>query len=261
MVFVCVYNCIVFLTCAYITLKDVPQPQPAVALGLSILNSAPIRFSSKDMVAPSRNPIDISSLNTTSPKSRSFSFLSSVRSSLYWKPEHPPPSTRTRKCRAGLPCDSRSSFTRFTVLWSMFNVMGLLYAVIRISSMGLNYIPNYRFLLLCVFSLSGIHTIYFFLCNYYWYFGDRWELPNDDLDCVYSTLIGLFFVYMSLGNSFKKCSLDKLLFAWTLSPFSLALSMVRRFGRVRGILYLFGLFLIVSMPYFCDLLFYLLFEE
>ena len=68
--------------------------------------------------------------------------------------------------------------------------------------MGLTYIPNFRFLLICVFALSGIHTVYYFLCNYYWYFTEYWILPNEDLDECYSRLIAFFFAYYEFRELF-----------------------------------------------------------
>jgi hypothetical protein len=87
--------------------KLVPQPHDAVALGLAILNEAPIRSSTKSISAPAMYLSDIGSISTTAP-SRATSMSSSARacsmSNLYWKPEQPPPSTLTRSMApAGSP--------------------------------------------------------------------------------------------------------------------------------------------------------------
>ena len=49
------------------TVKDVPQPQEAVAFGLLILNEAPIRSSTKSISDPAMKGSEISSISTVSP--------------------------------------------------------------------------------------------------------------------------------------------------------------------------------------------------
>lgn len=51
-----------------------PQPQPDAALGLSILKVAPIRSSSKEIVAPSRKGIEMLSVMTAFQKSGLYRF-------------------------------------------------------------------------------------------------------------------------------------------------------------------------------------------
>src|SRR3954466_9791163 len=79
--------------------KLVPQPQDAVAFGLTTRNEAPIRSSTKSSSEPARNGAEEGSTSTTA-LSRSIRMSSSAlarsTSNLYWKPEQPPPSTDTR---------------------------------------------------------------------------------------------------------------------------------------------------------------------
>src|ERR1700761_154966 len=81
------------------TEKLVPQPQDDVALGLWILNAAPIRSSTKSISEPLRKSSDIGSTSTVAPSramTRSSSILVSSMVKLYWNPEQPPPVTATR---------------------------------------------------------------------------------------------------------------------------------------------------------------------
>ena len=80
--------------------KLVPQPQDEVALGLSIVNLAPISASLKSIMAPAKKPNEIGSITTLAPfLSNTVSSSDSISSYFisYWKPEQPPPSTATRK--------------------------------------------------------------------------------------------------------------------------------------------------------------------
>src|SRR5689334_5267732 len=79
--------------------KLVPQPQEAVAFGLTTRNEAPIRSSTKSTSDPARNGTEAESTSTTAPSreiTRSSSALAWSTSNLYWKPEQPPPSTLMR---------------------------------------------------------------------------------------------------------------------------------------------------------------------
>lgn len=67
----------------YVIENDVPHPHPAVAFGLSILNSDPIKLFSNRIVDPSKNGIDMSSVKTIFSNVKSFWFFLSVSSSLY----------------------------------------------------------------------------------------------------------------------------------------------------------------------------------
>src|SRR5882724_11388938 len=79
--------------------KLVPQPQDAVAFGLTTRNEAPIRSSTKSTSEPARNGTEAGSTSTTA-LSRSITRSSSAwvrsTSNLYWNPEQPPPSTEMR---------------------------------------------------------------------------------------------------------------------------------------------------------------------
>src|SRR5207302_8382863 len=82
------------------TVKLVPQPQEAVALGLLTLKAWPIRSSVKSISAPARKSSDTGSISTLAPSrstTRSSSSWASSRAKLYWKPEQPPPVTATRR--------------------------------------------------------------------------------------------------------------------------------------------------------------------
>src|SRR5690606_30058045 len=83
-----------------------PQPQPAAALGFSTLNAAPPSDSTKSTVLPAtRSRLTGSTTSFTPSVSLTTSSASgwSARSNLYWKPEHPPPSTVRRRI-GGRPC-------------------------------------------------------------------------------------------------------------------------------------------------------------
>src|SRR5437868_13586290 len=91
------------------TEKLVPQPQDAVAFGLTTRNDAPIRSSTKSTSDPARNGTDAGSTSTTALSrsiTRSSSVLARSTSNLYWKPEQPPPSTLMRSM-APSPSDLR----------------------------------------------------------------------------------------------------------------------------------------------------------
>ena len=83
---------------AYIE-NDVPQPQALETLGLSITKRAPISSSLKSIVAPDRNGSETLSTTTFCPSLSRTRSSSAGASSLmsYWNPEHPPPSTATRR--------------------------------------------------------------------------------------------------------------------------------------------------------------------
>src|SRR5947209_14642138 len=91
--------------------KLVPQPQEAVALGLTTRKDAPIRSSTKSTSEPAKNGTEAGSTSTTA-SSRAITMSSSARSrstsNLYWKPEQPPPSTLMRSM-APPPSDLRIS--------------------------------------------------------------------------------------------------------------------------------------------------------
>src|SRR6202012_651892 len=80
--------------------KLVPQPQEAVALGLTTRNEAPIKSSTKSTSDPARNGTEAESTSTTALSraiTRSSSACARSTSNLYWKPEQPPPSTLIRR--------------------------------------------------------------------------------------------------------------------------------------------------------------------
>src|SRR4051812_40187882 len=82
------------------TVKLVPQPQDAVALGLLTLKAWPIRSSVKSISAPARKSSDAGSIRTLAPffsTTRSSSSWASSSAKLYWNPEQPPPVTATRR--------------------------------------------------------------------------------------------------------------------------------------------------------------------
>src|SRR6476469_3750437 len=79
--------------------KLVPQPQEAVALGLTTRNDAPIRSSTKSTSDPARNGTEAGSTSTTALSraiTRSSCACARSTSNLYWNPEQPPPSTLMR---------------------------------------------------------------------------------------------------------------------------------------------------------------------
>src|SRR5262245_1917269 len=96
----CLPLCFLWCVSSYIE-NDEPQPQVLLALGFEMLNPRWFRSSWKSTVTPSRHMRRRVSLTTStawnSERSSSFSVKVGSRSSLCWKPEQPPPTTRRRR--------------------------------------------------------------------------------------------------------------------------------------------------------------------
>src|SRR3954470_23424914 len=108
--------------------KLVPQPQDAVAFGLTTRNDAPIRSSTKSTSEPAKNGTEAGSTSTTAA-SRAITISWAARapstSNLYWKPEQPPPSTLMRSM-APSPSDLRISPIRRAARSEMVTLASLI---------------------------------------------------------------------------------------------------------------------------------------